>query len=125
MGSSSSQPAAGLMGAITQADVAVSAAGLTAYELVCAGVPAALVPIASNQERVAGAFGARGLAVTGRDPAELVGRLADPELRASLAGAGPAAIDGYGGVPGPRRPPGAGGGRDAGRAAALPAGGGG
>ena len=87
---------AGLAGAIEQADVAVSAAGLTAYELACAGVPAALVSIASNQERVARTFDDAGLAITGDDPGMLVGRLADPGVRESLAAAGPAAVDGYG-----------------------------
>ena len=77
------QPGAGLVQAITEADVAVSGAGLTAYELACAGVPAALIPIAPNQERVAAAFGDRGLAVTGADPAALVGRLADARASGS------------------------------------------
>jgi spore coat polysaccharide biosynthesis predicted glycosyltransferase SpsG/RimJ/RimL family protein N-acetyltransferase len=87
---------AGLAGAIEQADVAVSAAGLTAYELACAGVPAGLVSIAPNQERVARTFAGAGLAITGDDPKRLVGRLADAGVRESLAGAGPAAVDGYG-----------------------------
>lgn len=87
---------AGLAGAIEQADVAVSAAGLTAYELACAGVPAALVSIAPNQERVARTFADARLALTGDDPGRLVGRLADPGVRESLAAAGPAAVDGYG-----------------------------
>jgi spore coat polysaccharide biosynthesis predicted glycosyltransferase SpsG/RimJ/RimL family protein N-acetyltransferase len=87
---------AGLAGAIAEADVALSAAGLTAYELACAGVPSALVPIAPNQERVASAFGARGLALTGAALAALLDRLADPSRRAALAAAGPAEVDGYG-----------------------------
>ena len=86
----------GLERELRGADVAVSAAGVTAYELVCAGVPAALVAVVDNQERVARTLAARGLALAGAAVEELVGRLADGALRAGLAAAGPAAVDGYG-----------------------------
>jgi len=44
-------------------DLAVSSAGLTAYELACAGVPAVLVPVVDNQRRVAAACVASGTAL--------------------------------------------------------------
>jgi UDP-2,4-diacetamido-2,4,6-trideoxy-beta-L-altropyranose hydrolase len=95
---------AGLAERIAWADLAVSAAGVTAYELACAGVPALVLAVADNQARVASAFDARGLAIglDARDrlpegePAASVGRLADAGLRARLAAAGPAVVDGYG-----------------------------
>lgn len=87
---------AGLLDAVMAADVAISAAGVTAYELACAGVPAGLIAIASNQERIAATFESGGLAVAGDDPADLVARLANPDTRSALADAGPRAIDGYG-----------------------------
>ena len=86
----------GLLEAVLRADVAISAAGVTAYELVCAGVPTGLVPIAENQRRIAAGLGERGLALTGDPPSRLLERLRDSDLRAALAAAGPAAIDGYG-----------------------------
>ena len=86
----------GLEEQLHAADVAVSAAGMTAYELSCAGVPAALVPVAANQRRVARALAASGLAVSGRGVGALVEQLADGRVRESLASAGPAAVDGYG-----------------------------
>ena len=86
----------GLQRQLAAADVAVSAAGVTAYELACAGVPSALVPVAPNQERVATAFADAGLALSGRGVGELVEQLADARIRSLLAEAGPAAIDGYG-----------------------------
>ena len=86
----------GLEEQLRAADVAVSAAGVTAYELACAGVPAALVPVAANQRRVASSLAASGLAVSGRGVGELVNQLADGRVRALLAAAGPAAVDGYG-----------------------------
>ena len=86
----------GLQQQLYAADVAVSAAGVTAYELVCAGVATALVPVASNQERVAGSLAASGLAISGRGVGELVDQLADGRVRSLLSTSGPAAVDGYG-----------------------------
>ena len=88
--------AAGLVDAVGAADVAVSAAGVTAYELACAGIPTALVPVASNQVRVAAALADQGVALSGAPPAALLERFADERLRAAIAAAGPALIDGYG-----------------------------
>ncbi len=89
-------PAVGLTGPIAAADVAAGAAGVTAYELACAGLPAALVPVAPEQERVARTFADAGIAITGSDVAELIDRLADPAVREGIARRGPAIIDGYG-----------------------------
>jgi spore coat polysaccharide biosynthesis predicted glycosyltransferase SpsG/RimJ/RimL family protein N-acetyltransferase len=84
------------------ADVAVSAAGSTPYELACAGVPSVLAAVADNQVPIMRAFDAAGLAVgldarTGAEelPAA-VARLANAPRRTRLAAAGPGVIDGYG-----------------------------
>jgi UDP-2,4-diacetamido-2,4,6-trideoxy-beta-L-altropyranose hydrolase len=82
--------AGGLTGAIAWADIAVSAAGSTPYDLACAGVPAALHAVADNQQPIARAFIAAALAAA--DAAALGAR----EVRERLAAAGPRAIDGYG-----------------------------
>ena len=55
--------ARGLADRVAWADLALTAAGATAYELACAGVPALLIVVADNQLRVAGAFGRAGVAV--------------------------------------------------------------
>lgn len=80
----------GLQPAIAEADVAISAAGSTPYDLAAAGVPAVLHAIAPNQEPVRRAFLADGLAL--EDAAGLAGQ----DSRAAAAAAGPARIDGYG-----------------------------
>jgi RimJ/RimL family protein N-acetyltransferase len=64
--------------------------------MACGGLPAALVPVAPEQERVARTFAAAGVAITGADVEELIERLADPGVRDGLARRGPAVIDGYG-----------------------------
>jgi spore coat polysaccharide biosynthesis predicted glycosyltransferase SpsG/RimJ/RimL family protein N-acetyltransferase len=84
---------------IAEADVAVSAAGSTPYELACAGVPAVLVAVADNQLPVVREFGRAGIAIGLEDPsglADAAARLGDPALRERLAAAGPAIVDGYG-----------------------------
>ena len=53
----------GLADRVAWADLALSAAGSTPYELACAGVPALLLVVADNQLRVAEAFGRAGVAV--------------------------------------------------------------
>jgi spore coat polysaccharide biosynthesis predicted glycosyltransferase SpsG/RimJ/RimL family protein N-acetyltransferase len=80
----------GLGRRIAWADVAVTAAGSTPYDLACAGVPMALRAIAPNQEPVAAAFLAAGLAVG--DVRDLI----EPARRDELAQAGPQWIDGFG-----------------------------
>lgn len=93
----------GLQDAIATCDVAVSAAGFTAYELACAGVPAVLVEIAPNQRRVARASAAAGTALSieakGRwrpALARVLRRLGEREVRDSLTAAGTSAFDGVG-----------------------------
>jgi spore coat polysaccharide biosynthesis predicted glycosyltransferase SpsG len=72
-------------------DVAVSAAGHTAYELACAGVPTALIQIADNQGRIVDGARATGFALVGSPE-----QLADGDLRARLQEAGPRIVDGHG-----------------------------
>lgn len=72
-------------------DVAVSAAGHTAYELACAGVPTALVQIAPNQDRIVAGARATGFALVG-SPRELTGE----DVRARLQETGPRIVDGQG-----------------------------
>jgi spore coat polysaccharide biosynthesis predicted glycosyltransferase SpsG len=85
-------------------DVAVSAAGVTAYELACAGVPALVVAMVDNQQRVARECARAGVALgldglrsdwAARLEIELW-RLTDPAVRRALADAGPRAFDGHG-----------------------------
>ena len=93
---------AGLGDRIRWADLALSGAGSTPYELACAGVPALLIVVAGNQLQVGEAFGRAGIAVwidgrDGVDPAELGTRWSEVQARApELAAAGPAVLDGYG-----------------------------
>jgi len=90
---------AGFRERVRQADFAVSGAGVTPYELACAGVPAILVALAENQQVVAADFAAAGLAVSAGD-----GQLLDEGLallsheaeRARIAAQGPTTVDGYG-----------------------------
>lgn len=104
LGLRTERPGADFLEAVAGADVAVTAAGLTPYELACAGVPTVAVGIAANQARVVRGLSAAGAAVTldaasGLDESELraaLGRLGDDAERARLARAGPALVDGYG-----------------------------
>jgi RimJ/RimL family protein N-acetyltransferase len=88
----------GLLDAIAAADVAVSAAGLTAYELACAGVPAVLVGMAENQRRVLEGSRRAGTALVAdeRSLAAAVTELADGAVRARIATRGIAHFDGAG-----------------------------
>jgi spore coat polysaccharide biosynthesis predicted glycosyltransferase SpsG len=93
-----------LVDVLADIDVAVSAAGVTAYELACAGVPAMVMALVENQRRVARACDAAGIAVgidglaSDAEAAVQRGleRLADPDVRASLSTAGPLMFDGLG-----------------------------
>ena len=86
------------------ADVAVSAGGLSAYELACAGVPMVLVAIVENQRQVARAFaGARAAVVPDCVAQPLAdalregrGELVDPARRAALSARGMELVDGLG-----------------------------
>jgi RimJ/RimL family protein N-acetyltransferase len=88
-----------LHAAVGRADVAVSGAGLTAYELACAGVPAVLVGLADNQRRVLEGSRRAGTAVVcGPDEAiaDAVGQLVDAPARERIARAGMERFDGAG-----------------------------
>lgn len=93
-----------LVDVLPDIDLAVSAAGITAYELACAGVPSLVVALAANQLRVARACDAAGVAigvdglrsdVTAALEAGLQ-RLTDPGLRATLIEVGTRIFDGHG-----------------------------
>lgn len=90
---------------IQRADVALSAAGSTCWELACLGLPAVVVPIADNQEPVAAALADRGVALSaGRmgpgseeHAVQALVRLADDgELFESLRERGMLLVDGEG-----------------------------
>lgn len=94
----------GLFERVAEADVSVTAAGATAYELACAGVPAVAIAIAANQRPVVRGLTEAG-AVLGLDVpadqleaglAEQVAHLAHEDARGRLAAQGPAVVDGAG-----------------------------
>jgi spore coat polysaccharide biosynthesis predicted glycosyltransferase SpsG/RimJ/RimL family protein N-acetyltransferase len=90
---------AGFHERVARADFAVSGAGVTPYELACAGVPAVLICLAENQKAVAEDFAASGLAVSAGDGHLLdegLARLADEPEREIIAAKGQATVDGYG-----------------------------
>lgn len=86
--------------AFATVDLAVSAAGFTAYELACAGVPMLIIPLAPNQRRVARGCESSGIAqVAEARPRAIeaaLRELRDPDRRAHLAAAGRAMVDGRG-----------------------------
>lgn len=85
----------GLTEPLARAGAIVCGAGVTSYEAACAGVPALLVVLATNQERVGRAFAAHTAVVDGRAGFDAAAAVA--ALRASrLAHDGPALVDGYG-----------------------------
>jgi UDP-2,4-diacetamido-2,4,6-trideoxy-beta-L-altropyranose hydrolase len=93
-----------LRDALSQVDVAITAAGWTAYELACAGVPQVALAIAPNQRRVVKGLSKRDIAIcmdlTAGDsmtdlPAALQ-RLANPSLRRELADRGMKTFDARG-----------------------------
>jgi spore coat polysaccharide biosynthesis predicted glycosyltransferase SpsG len=85
-------------------DLAITAAGLTAYELACAGIPQVAIAIATNQRRVAKGLNSSDLALTldltsGDSLARLsdaLERLRDAGLRRLLAERGRKMFDGQG-----------------------------
>ena len=93
-----------LVDLVGRVDFAVSAAGLTTYELACAGIPQAAVAIVDNQSRVIRALrGAElvpGIDLSAGDRlddlAAIVTGLRDVGLRRSLSDAGRAVFDGRG-----------------------------
>ena len=93
-----------LVDVMPQVDIAVTAAGLTAYELACAGIPQVAIAIVANQSRVVQGLRDSGLALcldlTANDsladlPATLE-RLKDAALRRRLAMRGKKVFDGQG-----------------------------
>jgi spore coat polysaccharide biosynthesis predicted glycosyltransferase SpsG/RimJ/RimL family protein N-acetyltransferase len=91
--------------AMVAADLAFAAAGVTAWELCCMGVPAVLTSVADNQLPVARALAARGIAhdlgplaaaTAGDLVAALVELARDRERRAEMAASGLALVDGQG-----------------------------
>lgn len=99
-------PLSDLPAAMAEADLVVSAAGTTVWELCCVGVPMALVRAADNQTEgyrtVVDAGAAAGLGGTGdlTDPAAatavLRALLTGPDARAALAGRAATVVDGEG-----------------------------
>jgi UDP-2,4-diacetamido-2,4,6-trideoxy-beta-L-altropyranose hydrolase len=95
-----------LVDAVSDVDLAVTAAGLTAYEMACAGVPQVAIAIVPNQRRVVRGLRASGLApcldlTSGDSLADLpqtLERLQDPGLRRRLAKRGRKAFDGEGAI---------------------------
>jgi RimJ/RimL family protein N-acetyltransferase len=89
----------GLRDAVSWADVAISGAGVTAYEFACAGLPTALVQVADNQAPVISGLSRAGTAAVARPETladDIVATLASGEVRAAMAARGPALVDGYG-----------------------------
>lgn len=91
--------------AMGQAEIALSAAGSTCWELACVGLPAVLLPAAPNQEPLAVAMEQHGAAVCAGLPADLTdaglaeiiaGLAGDPARRATMARRGPELVDGRG-----------------------------
>ncbi|MCU1447966.1 MAG: UDP-2,4-diacetamido-2,4, 6-trideoxy-beta-L-altropyranose hydrolase [Acidimicrobiales bacterium] len=91
--------------AMALADIALGAAGSTAWELCCMGVPAVLVTTAANQVPVAAAVAARGASIdsgpVGRvEPGALAGMVTvlagDRDRRRSMSGVGQRLVDGRG-----------------------------
>ena len=100
-------PAADLPRLIDEADLVVSAAGTSTWDLLCLGVPPALLWVVDNQQVGYRRTVARGLAIglghlddLRRSPAAAVDRLrhvlTEPAIRADLAARGWAAVDGLG-----------------------------
>jgi UDP-2,4-diacetamido-2,4,6-trideoxy-beta-L-altropyranose hydrolase len=91
--------------AMAESDLALSAAGSTCWELCCMGLPAVLVPVATNQIPLAEALAAVGAAENGgpaanalpEDIAASVARLAgDAARREAMAASGRRVVDGRG-----------------------------
>jgi UDP-2,4-diacetamido-2,4,6-trideoxy-beta-L-altropyranose hydrolase len=88
-----------LAGALAAATVYVGAAGTTAVQAACVGVPAVITPAVSNQQAQAAALAAAGCALVA-DAAGMAGAclalLDDPVRRAHMASRGRALVDGLG-----------------------------
>lgn len=86
-----------LLDVVGRVDLAVTGAGMTAYELAAAGVPMLLVQIADNQRRVVDGMTAAGAAAT------TLQELVDPAARARLRARAQALVDGRGAARAARR----------------------
>lgn len=100
-------PSAELPRVLARSDVAISATGTTAWDLLTMGIPTAFIQIAENQALGYEAIRARGLGIClgtpddlRRNPSEAAQRLSktwtSPSARARLASAGRAQLDGLG-----------------------------
>jgi UDP-2,4-diacetamido-2,4,6-trideoxy-beta-L-altropyranose hydrolase len=93
-----------LVDSLPDIDLAITAAGLTAYELTCAGVPQVAIALTANQRRVVEGLRSRDLALcldltSGDSLADLVPalrRLRDRGLRRRLSERGMRVFDGHG-----------------------------
>jgi spore coat polysaccharide biosynthesis predicted glycosyltransferase SpsG len=93
-----------LVDVLPEIDLAITTAGLTAYELACAGVPQLAIAIAANQRRVVRGLDKSDLALcldltSGDSPAQIpaaLERLRDAGLRGRLAERGREMFDGQG-----------------------------
>jgi spore coat polysaccharide biosynthesis predicted glycosyltransferase SpsG len=84
---------------LDRADAAVSAAGSTTWELLCLGVPCALLEVAPNQRMLLATVERAGAALTARSVADLptaAARLRDAGVRAALGERARATVDGRG-----------------------------
>jgi spore coat polysaccharide biosynthesis predicted glycosyltransferase SpsG len=93
-----------LVDVVSDVDIAITAAGLTAYEMACAGIPQVAIAIVPNQRRVVEGLRKSGLApcldlTDGDSMADLplaLEQLRDPGSRQRLAEAGRRVFDGQG-----------------------------
>jgi hypothetical protein len=93
-----------LVDVVADVDLAITAAGWTAYELACAGVPQVAIAIVANQRRVVKGLnnGRMALCLDLTSGDSLTGlpvaleQLADPELRRGLVARGRKTFDGQG-----------------------------
>jgi len=93
-----------LLEVASEIDLAVTAAGLTSYELACAGVPQLAIAVADNQRRVVDGLRRRDLAVcldltrgdSLSDLPSALRRISEPALRRDLSERGMRVFDGRG-----------------------------
>lgn len=85
---------------LTQADAAIGAAGVSAWERCCLGVPSVMLALADNQKLISGTLHRLGAAVSAgrwQDAVPALGRLlADPAALARMTAAAAAITDGRG-----------------------------
>jgi spore coat polysaccharide biosynthesis predicted glycosyltransferase SpsG len=82
-----------------RADAAISAAGSTTWELLCLGIPTAIIPVAENQRLIVKTVTAReaALVIDGPDGIDdAIAQLTSARTRARLNGFGLETVDGLG-----------------------------